>query len=67
MGLSMFATSRVGGRSSIWCWERKKKRLYGPMTDILKILKNMGAIFTAEDSKECRVRRLTGDWVVLVM
>lgn len=45
----------------------KKKRLYGPMTDIPKILKNMGAIFTAEDSKECRVRRLTGDWVVLVM
>lgn len=30
------------------------------MTDILKIPKNMDAIFTAEDSKECRVRRLTG-------
>ena len=30
------------------------------MTDILKIPKNMGAIFTAEESKGCRVRKLTG-------
>lgn len=37
------------------------------MTDILKIPKNMGAVFTAEDSKVCGFRRLTGDWVVLVM
>lgn len=35
------------------------------MTDILKIQQNMSAIFTAEDSKERRVRRLTGDCVVI--
>lgn len=64
----MFATSGVGGGSSIRCWEQNKKRgLYGPMTDIPKIPKNMSVIFTAEDSKECRVRKLTGDWAVLVM
>lgn len=44
-----------------------KKRLYGPMTDILEIQKNTSAIFTAEDSKGCMVRRLKGDWVLLVM
>lgn len=32
------------------------------MTDILQIQQNMCAIFTAEDSKEPRVRRLTGRW-----
>lgn len=63
-GTEQFATSGVGGRSSIWCCEQNK-RLYGQMTDILKIPENMGAIFTAGDGKECSV--WTGDWVVLVM
>lgn len=38
--------------------KKKKKRL--PMTDILKIPQNMCVIFTADDSNECGVRRLTG-------
>lgn len=37
------------------------------MASILKIQKNMDPIFTAAVGKEWRVRRLTGDWKVLLM
>lgn len=43
-GTEQFATSGVGGRSSIWCCEQNK-RLYRPMTDILKIPKKHGRYF----------------------